>query len=44
MTSLKKNILTCFMGFAVLSIFNVNHAFAHDKPSISKNCPQSSKY
>lgn len=30
MTVLQRNIFACFMGFAVLSIFNVNHAFAHE--------------
>lgn len=32
MTIMRKNIFICFMGFAVLSIFNVNHSFANDVP------------
>lgn len=31
MNVLKRNIFACFMGFAVLSVFNVNQAFAVDK-------------
>jgi hypothetical protein len=38
---LKKNILVCFMGFAILSIFNINHAFALDQiDSPAKLCGQ----
>jgi len=28
MTSIQAKVLLCFMGFAVLSIFNINNSFA----------------
>ena len=30
MASIQAKVLLCFMGFAVLSIFNINNSFAFD--------------
>ncbi|MDO9182428.1 MAG: hypothetical protein Q7U04_08465 [Bacteriovorax sp.] len=30
MTKIYSKFFACFMGFAVLSLFNVNHSFAND--------------
>lgn len=30
MIIMKRNFLACFMGFAILSIFNINYSFAKD--------------
>lgn len=34
MKALNRNFAACFMGFALLSVFNMNHAFAIDKGGI----------
>jgi hypothetical protein len=31
MTIIQTRVLACFMGFAILSIFNVNNSFALEK-------------
>ncbi|MGZ3789808.1 MAG: hypothetical protein ACXVLQ_14865 [Bacteriovorax sp.] len=36
MISFQKKLCICFMGFSVLSIFNVNNAFAEYKDSAVK--------
>jgi hypothetical protein len=30
MATIQAKVLACFMGFAILSIFNVNNSFAND--------------
>lgn len=37
MTIMQRNIFVCFMGFAILSIFNVNQSFASEPKSVKVN-------
>lgn len=37
MTIMQRNIFVCFMGFAILSIFNVNHSFASETKSVKEH-------
>ena len=34
MATIQAKTLVCFMGFAVLSIFNINNSFAYEKKTI----------
>jgi len=44
MIILKRNLMACFMGFAILSIFNLNYSFAEDVYSHSDSMVNSSFY
>ncbi|MDD4972995.1 MAG: hypothetical protein PHY93_01520 [Bacteriovorax sp.] len=34
MTIIQTRVFACFMGFAILSIFNINNSFALDKGGV----------
>ncbi len=36
MTAIQKKIIACFMGFSILTIFNIHNTFAKDLQSINK--------